>query len=87
MGLFGVLGYVIIVLELIFVVVFLLGFFVCWVGLIGVLLLLGIIVIVYGVNGFSFVNVGGGWEYLVFWVLVLLVLFCIGDGKWMLVLC
>lgn len=56
-------------------------------GLVGVLLLLGIIVIVYGVNGFGFVNVGGGWEYLVFWLLVLVVLFLVGDGKWILCLC
>ncbi|WP_422508706.1 DoxX family protein [Stenotrophomonas sp. GZD-301] len=82
LGLPGALGYVTIALELTLAAALLLGIFARWVGLIGVPLLLGTIVTVHGANGFSFANAGGGWEYPAFWALALLVLFCIGDGKW-----
>ena len=72
LGLPGALGYVALVLELTLAAALLLG----------VPLLLGTIVSVHGANGFSFANAGGGWEYPAFWALALLVLFCIGDGKW-----
>ncbi|MGA6181576.1 DoxX family protein [Stenotrophomonas sp. NPDC077421] len=82
LGLPGALGYATIALELTLAAALLLGLFARWVGLIGVPLLLGTIVTVHGANGFSFANAGGGWEYPAFWALALLVLFCIGDGKW-----
>lgn len=82
LGLPGALGYVALVLELTLAAALLLGVYARWVGLLGVPLLLGTIVSVHGANGFSFANAGGGWEYPAFWALALLVLFCIGDGKW-----
>lgn len=82
LGLPGALGYVALVLELTLAAALLLGVYARWVGLLGVPLLLGAIVSVHGANGFSFANAGGGWEYPAFWALALLVLFCIGDGKW-----
>ncbi|WP_312237704.1 DoxX family protein [Stenotrophomonas sp.] len=85
LGLPGALGYLTIALELILAAALLLGIYARWVGLAGVPLLLGTIVSVHGANGFSFANAGGGWEYPAFWAFALLVLFCIGDGKWTLV--
>ncbi|MGE8208206.1 MAG: DoxX family protein [Stenotrophomonas rhizophila] len=82
LGLPGALGYVALVLELTLAAALLLGVYARWVGLLGVPLLLGTIVSVHGANGFSFANAGGGWEYPAFWAMALLVLFCIGDGKW-----
>lgn len=82
LGLPGALGYVALVLELTLAAALLLGVYARWVGLLGVPLLLGTIGSVHGANGFSFANAGGGWEYPAFWALALLVLFCIGDGKW-----
>jgi len=82
LGLPGALGYVALMLELTLAAALLLGVYARWVGLLGVPLLLGTIVSVHGANGFSFANAGGGWEYPAFWALALLVLFCIGDGKW-----
>ncbi|MCF7751229.1 DoxX family protein [Bacillus subtilis subsp. subtilis] len=82
LGLPGALGYVALALELTLAASLLLGVYARWVGLLGVPLLLGTIVSVHGANGFSFANAGGGWEYPAFWALALLVLFCIGDGKW-----
>lgn len=82
LGLPAALGYLTIALELTLAVALLLGIYARWVGLVGVPLLLGTIVSVHGAHGFSFANAGGGWEYPAFWALALLVLFCIGDGKW-----
>lgn len=82
LGLPSALGYVALVLELTLAAALILGVYARWVGLLGVPLLLGTIVSVHGANGFSFANAGGGWEYPAFWALALLVLFCIGDGKW-----
>lgn len=82
LGLPGALGYLTIALELGIATALLLGIYARWVGLLGVPLLLGTIVSVHGANGFSFANAGGGWEYPAFWALALLVLFCIGDGRW-----
>lgn len=82
LGLPGALGYVAMALELTLAAALLLGVYARWVGLTGVPLLLGTIVSVHGANGFSFANAGGGWEYPAFWAMALLVLFCIGDGKW-----
>lgn len=82
LGLPGALGYLTIALELGIATALLLGLYARWVGLLGVPLLLGTIVSVHGANGFSFANAGGGWEYPAFWALALLVLFCIGDGRW-----
>lgn len=85
LGLPGVLGYLTIAVELAISAALLLGIYARWIGLLGVPLLLGTIVTVHGANGFSFANAGGGWEYPAFWAFALLVLFCIGDGKWTLV--
>lgn len=82
LGLPGALGYLAMVGELGIAAALLLGVYARWIGLLGVPLLLGTIVSVHGANGFSFANPGGGWEYPAFWALALLVLFCIGDGKW-----
>lgn len=82
LGLPGVLGYLTIGVELVITVALLLGIYARWVGLVGVLLLLGTIVTVHGANGFGFANAGGGWEYPAFWALALVVLFLVGDGKW-----
>lgn len=82
LGLPGALGYLAMALELALAAALLLGLYARWVGLFGVPLLLGTIVSVHGAHGFSFANTGGGWEYPAFWALALLVLFCIGDGKW-----
>ncbi|MDN8643922.1 DoxX family protein [Stenotrophomonas indicatrix] len=82
LGLPGVLGYLTIAVELAISAALLLGIYARWIGLLGVPLLLGTIVTVHGANGFSFANVGGGWEYPAFWALALVVLFLLGDGRW-----
>lgn len=48
--------------------------------------MLGLVFILFGVvwvyvfNGWVFIVFGGGWEYLVFLVVVLVVLWLVGDG-------
>ncbi|KMM73925.1 LysR family transcriptional regulator [Xanthomonas sp. NCPPB 1128] len=84
LGLPGALGYVAMALEFVIAAALLFGLYARWVGLLGIPLLLGTIVSVHGANGFGFANPGGGWEYPAFWALALVVLFLIGDGRFVL---
>lgn len=80
LGLPGGLAYVTMAIELGLGVLLLLGVWSRWIGLIGVPLLLGTIVSVYGANGFGFANAGGGWEYPAVWAALLVVHALLGEG-------
>jgi len=54
-----------------------------WTRIVAIVLtpiLLGAIVTVHGANGFVFNAPNGGWEYLAFWTIALLVQALLGDG-------
>ena len=82
LGLPGGLAYVTMAIELGLGVLLLLGVWSRWIGLIGVPLLLGTIVSVHGANGFGFANAGGGWEYPVYWAIVMVAQALLGAGAY-----
>jgi len=65
--------------ELIGGAMLVLGVYARWVALAFVPLLLGATTVHWG-NGWAFDSKGGGWEYPVFWAVVLVVQSMIGDG-------
>lgn len=71
-GLLGWFVYLIMLVELVGGLVLFVGFCVCIVVLVLLLFMFGVVV-VYLLNGWSFVLLNGGWEYLVFWVVMLVV--------------
>ncbi|HEY3537403.1 MAG TPA: DoxX family protein [Trinickia sp.] len=81
-GLPGFMAYLIALLEVVGGVALIVGFYASWFALPLALDLLGAIVTVHGKNGWLFTNKGGGWEYLVLWIVALVVQFLIGDGAW-----
>jgi putative oxidoreductase len=75
----GPLAYVVFAAELIGGAMLVLGVYARWVALAFVPLLLGATTVHWG-NGWAFDSKGGGWEYPVFWAVVLVVQSMIGDG-------
>src|SRR5579859_4870824 len=59
----------------------LLGIETRWIALLLVPLMAGTIVLVHGKNGWLFTNKDGGWEYPAFWIVGLVALALLGDGK------
>jgi putative oxidoreductase len=79
-GLPGFLAYMVIAAELLGGLALLVGFRVRLVALALVPVLLGALFTVHLANGFFFSNEGGGWEYLAFWIVALLVQSLLGSG-------
>lgn len=77
----GVLAYLVMAGEIAFGLMLILGFMTRWAALAALPILLGSIVPHAG-NGFLFSNPGGGWEFPVFWSLVLIVQAMLGDGDY-----
>src|SRR6266571_2454058 len=73
------LAYVVFAAELIGGAMLVLGVYARWVALAFVPLLLGATTVHWG-NGWPFDSKGGGWEFPVFWAVVLVVQSMIGDG-------
>ncbi len=73
------LAYVVFAAELIGGAMLVLGVYTRWVALAFVPLLLGATTVHWG-NGWPFDSKGGGWEFPVFWAVVLVVQSMIGDG-------
>lgn len=82
LGLPGALGYLTMAFEILGGLALIAGFMTRWVSLAGALVLLGAAWFGHVANGFSFSNAGGGWEYPVFWAIVMVALSFLGDGRW-----
>lgn len=81
-GLPGGLGYLTILIEVLGGLALILGYHTRLVALLMVPVLLGAAYFGHGSNGFGFSNAGGGWEYPVFWAIVMLALSLLGNGAW-----
>ncbi|MEN4891368.1 DoxX family protein [Erwinia billingiae] len=81
LGLPGGLAYLTIAIELIGAIALILGIYTRIVAVVLIPVLLGAIVTVHGPAGFFFTNPNGGWEFPAFWIVGLIVLALIGDGK------
>jgi putative oxidoreductase len=82
LGLPGGLAYVTLVWELAGAIALILGVYTRIVAIALIPVLLGAIATVHGPAGFFFTNANGGWEFPAFWIVGLLVLALIGDGKY-----
>lgn len=82
LGLPGWLAYITMAVELVGAIALLLGIYARVVAIVLVPVLLGAIVTVHGPAGFFFTNPNGGWEFPAFWIVGLLALALIGDGKY-----
>lgn len=79
-GLPGFLAYIIIAAELLGGLALIAGYKTRLVALALIPILLGALFTVHLANGFFFSNEGGGWEYLLFWIVALLVQSMLGAG-------
>lgn len=77
----GILAYPVLAGEIVLGAAMVLGFLSRWAAVAAIPILLGSIVPHAG-NGFTFSNPGGGWEFPVFWSVVLIVQALLGDGAW-----
>ncbi len=77
----GMLAYPVLAGEIVLGLAMVLGFMWRWAALAAVPILLGSIVPHAG-NGFTFSNPGGGWEFPVFWSIVLIVQALLGNGAY-----
>lgn len=75
----GPLGYLVMAGEIGLGLALILGFMTRWAALAALPILLGSIIPHAG-NGFLFSNTGGGWEFPVFWSILLIVQALLGDG-------
>lgn len=81
LGLPADFAYVTMAWELIGGVLLLIGFMPRLVALLMTPILLGAIITVHGPAGFYFTNPNGGWEFIALWIIALLSITLIGDGK------
>lgn len=81
LGLPGVLGYLTMLVEIAGGLALILGVGTRLVSLVMVPVLLGAAWFGHVANGFGFANAGGGWEYPVFWAVVMLALAALGGGR------
>ena len=81
-GLPGFLAYITIAVELFGGLALLAGFKVRAVSLVLIPVLLGAAYFGHGGNGFTFSNANGGWEYPVFWAIVMGVQSLLGAGAY-----
>ncbi len=82
LGLPGFLAYVTILAELGGATLLIAGIITRWVSLALVPILAGAIIFVHGSKGWLFSNEGGGWEFLAFWIVALVVQSLLGDGAY-----
>jgi len=82
LGLPGGLAYVTMAVELIGAIALILGIYARVFAVVLIPVLLGAIFTVHGPAGFFFSNPNGGWEFPAFWIVGLLALALIGDGKY-----
>ena len=82
LGLPGWLAYVTMTVELLGAIALVLGIYTRVVAIVLIPVLLGAIFTVHGSAGFFFTNPNGGWEFPAFWIVGLLALALIGDGKY-----
>lgn len=80
LGLPGFLAYIIIAAELLGGLALIAGFKTRLVSLALIPVLLGALFTVHLDKGFFFSNEGGGWEYLAFWIVALVVQALLGSG-------
>ena len=80
LGLPGWLAYVTIAAEILGGLALIAGFYTRYVAILLIPILLGAIVTVHGPIGFWFNAPGGGWEFIGFWIVALVVQALIGDG-------
>ncbi len=80
LGLPPELGYLTIAAELAGGVALILGVWTRAVSLALIPILLGAIAFVHGKAGFFFMNPGGGWEFIAFWIFAMVTQALIGDG-------
>jgi len=81
-GLPSFLAYVTIAVELLGGVALIAGIYTRIVSLVLVPVLLGAAIFGHGANGFFFTNANGGWEYPVFWAIVMVALAFLGNGAY-----
>jgi len=81
LGLPGGLAYLTMAVELIGGFALILGIYSRIVAIALIPVLLGAIFNVHGAAGFFFTNPNGGWEFPAFWIIGLITLSLIGDGK------
>lgn len=79
-GLPGILAYLTIVAELGGGVALILGVYTRLVAAALVPVLLGAAIFAHGKAGFFFSNEGGGWEFPVFWAVIMVVIALLGSG-------
>lgn len=82
LGLPGWLAYITMIIEFFGGIALILGIYTRVVSLVLIPILLGAIVKVHGPAGFFFTNPNGGWEFPMFWVIALISLALMGDGKY-----
>lgn len=82
LGLPPVVAYFDLVIEIVGAAALILGVWARAFALLLVPVLLGAIITVHGPAGWLFTNPHGGWEYLAFWCVGLVVLALIGDGAY-----
>ncbi len=82
LGLPGALGYATMAIEILGGLALIAGFMTRWVSILMVFVLLGAAWFGHVANGFGFGNPGGGWEYPVFWAVVMAALSFMGNGRW-----
>lgn len=81
LGLPGAFGYLTMLAEILGGLALVLGVATRLVSLVMALVLLGAAWFGHVANGFGFGNPGGGWEYPVFWAIVMVALAALGGGR------
>jgi putative oxidoreductase len=82
LGLPGPLAYLTIAAEVLGGIALLVGAYTRWVSLALVPVIIGAGYFAHASSGFFFSNEGGGWEFLLFWTVALLVQALLGDGAY-----
>ena len=82
LGLPGPLAYLTIAAEILGGLALIAGVYTRWVSLALVPVIVGAGVFAHASAGFFFSNEGGGWEFLLFWTVALLVQALLGDGAY-----
>lgn len=82
LGLPSWLAYITMAVELLGGFALILGIYTRIVSLLLIPILLGAVLKVHGATGFFFTNPNGGWEFPVFWIITLVSLALIGEGKY-----
>lgn len=82
LGLPGPIAYPIMALETLGGLALLVGFHTRWISLIFAVELIAAAIFGHAANGWMFANTGGGWEFPVFWAVVMIALALLGDGAY-----